>query len=103
MGRFYDARKFELDQIQANSSQVGGQTIPNSIQVENLARLELEISVENVARVGRICELDQIQAILPQRTPDENNKMRCGLVGQPGPRSTLFSHRAHQVWMDPML
>ena len=32
-------RKFELDQIQANSSQVGGQTIPNSIEVVNLAEL----------------------------------------------------------------
>ena len=37
-------RKFELDQIQANSSQlkqVGGQTIPNSIKVVNLARVGL--------------------------------------------------------------
>ena len=30
-------RKFELDQIQANSSQVDGQMIPNSIEVVNLA------------------------------------------------------------------
>ena len=34
-------RKFELDQIQANASQVGGQTIPNSIEVVNLARVGL--------------------------------------------------------------
>ena len=42
-------RKFDLDQIQANSSQpsranssqVGGQTIPNSIEVVNLARVGL--------------------------------------------------------------
>ena len=34
-------RKSELDQIQANSRQVGGETIPNSIEVENWARAGL--------------------------------------------------------------
>ena len=34
-------QNFELDQIQANSSQVGGQTMPNSIGVVNLARVGL--------------------------------------------------------------
>ena len=34
-------RKFELDQIQANSSQVSGQTITSSIEVVNLARVGL--------------------------------------------------------------
>ena len=33
--------KYELDQIQANSSQVGGQTIPSLDQVENLAQVGL--------------------------------------------------------------
>ena len=34
-------QKFELGQIQANSSQVCGQTTPNSIPVENVARIGL--------------------------------------------------------------
>ena len=34
-------RKFELDQIQADSSQVGAEIIPNSIEVLNLARVGL--------------------------------------------------------------
>ena len=34
-------RRFELDQVQTNSSQVGGQIIPNSMEVVNLAQVDL--------------------------------------------------------------
>ena len=44
-------RKFELYQIRSNSSQVGGQTIPNSIKVVNLARVGQ--TVENLAGVAK--------------------------------------------------
>ena len=47
-------RNFELDQIQANSSQVGDQTIPNSIEVVNLARVGLSWEDRLARAVGRV-------------------------------------------------
>ena len=84
-------RKFELYQIRSNSSQVGGQTIPNSIKVVNLARVGQ--TVENLARVGRKFELDQIQANSSQVVNEVVNLARVGLSWEE-PKEPLPRRRA---------
>ena len=44
--------KIEMNKIRANSSQVGGQTIPNSIEVVNLAHVGLGCD-DRLARAQR--------------------------------------------------